>query len=107
MKKQLNTTLTYVLSILGLLCCCFGGLGLFLSVPAFLIAHNKVKDATENPDDYDGDINAMNTAKIVALVIMIINALYLIYTLYIVFTIGTDEILGKWDELMLEIKNNS
>jgi len=25
MKKQLNTTLIYVLSIFGLLCCCFGG----------------------------------------------------------------------------------
>ena len=37
MKKQLNTTLTYALSIIGLLCCCFGGLGFLLSGPAFLI----------------------------------------------------------------------
>ena len=49
MKKQLNTTLIYVLSILGLLCCCFGGLGFLLSGPAYLMAHNKVKDASENP----------------------------------------------------------
>jgi hypothetical protein len=31
MKKQLNTTLIYVLSIFGLLCCCFGGFGFLLS----------------------------------------------------------------------------
>jgi|TARA_B110000967_G_C18723480_1_gene478867 hypothetical protein len=107
MKKQLNTTLTYVLSILGLLCCCFGGLGLFLSGPAFLIAHNKVKDATENPDDYEGDLNAMNTAKTIALVVLIINVLYFIYAIYVLFSGGYDEVFEKWNEMMLEIKNNS
>jgi hypothetical protein len=107
MKKQLNTTLIYILSIIGLLCCCIWGIGLFLSGPAYLIARNKVKDASENPEDYEGNINAMNTAKTVALIVLIINALYLIYTLYVIFTVGYDEILDKWDEIMLEIKNNS
>ena len=107
MKKQLNTTLIYVLSIIGLLCCCFSGLGLFLSGPAFLIAHNKVKDYEQNPDDYEGNINAMNSAKTVALIIMIINVLYLIYTLYILLTVGTDEFYSKWNEIMAEINKNS
>ena len=49
----------------------------------------------------------MNTAKTVALIVLIINALYFIYTLYVIFTVGYDEILEKWDEIMLEIKNNS
>ena len=78
MKKQLNTTLIYILSITGLLCCCFGGLGFLLSGTAFLVAYNKVKDATENPENYEGNINAMNTAKTIALVILIINVLYFI-----------------------------
>ncbi len=107
MKKQLNTTLIYVLSIIGLLCCCFGGLGFLLSAPAFMIAHNKVKDATENPDAYEGNLNAMNTAKIVALVALIINLLYFIYVLYLIFSGGYDESLEKWEELMEEIKKNS
>ena len=58
-------------------------------------------------EDYEGNINAMNTAKTVALIVLIINALYFIYTLYVIFTVGYDEILEKWDEIMLEIKNNS
>ena len=69
MKKQLNTTLhlctqynrTYFAAVLA-------DLGFYLSGPAYLIAHNKVKDAKENPDDYEGNLNAMNTAKIIALV---------------------------------------
>lgn len=107
MKKQLNTTIIYVLSILGLLCCCFGGLGFLFSGPAFLIANNKVKNATENPDDYDGNLNAMNTAKIVALVSLIINVLYLIYVIYLIFSGGFDESLEKWQEIMAEIEKNS
>lgn len=105
MKKQLNTTLIYVLSILGLLCCCFGGLGFLVSGPAYFIANSKLKGAKANPDDYEGNINAMNTAKTIALIILIINVLYFAYTLYIFFTVGYDEIQGRWQEAMEAFKN--
>lgn len=97
MKKQLNPTLVYVLSVVGLLCCCFAGLGFLLSGTAYFIADSKVKGATENPDDYEGDINAMNTAKIVALVITIINVLYFLYHIYYFST-------GGWEIMMEEIR---
>jgi hypothetical protein len=107
MKKQLNTTLIYVLSISGLLCCCFGGLGFLLSGPAFLVARNRVKNTTENPDDYEGNINAMNTAKTIALIILIINLLYFIYTIYFIFYSGYDEFIEKWNQAMEEVKKNA
>lgn len=100
MKKKLNPTLVYVLAILGLLCCCFGGLGFILAGIAYYIAHNKINDAVQNPDDYEGNINAMNTAKIVALVILIINILYLLYTIYNIYTVGWDEIMERSREMM-------
>ena len=56
MKKQLNPTLIYILSILGFICCCLGGA--VLSVPAYFIAHNKIKAAELNPDDYEGDLKS-------------------------------------------------
>lgn len=107
MKKQLNTTLTYVLSIIGLLCCCFGGLGFLLSGPAFLIARNKIKDATQNPDEFDGNFKAMNTAKIVALIILIINLLYLTYNLYVYSSGGFDDVFIQFQEAMKEIEKNN
>ncbi|MBT4915722.1 MAG: hypothetical protein HON66_02750 [Formosa sp.] len=107
MKKQLNTTLTYVLSIIGLLCCCIGGFGFLLSGPAFLIAHNKIKDAKQNPDDYEGNFNAMNTAKIVALIILIINLLYLFYNIYLYSTGGFDDVFLEFQEAMKEIEKNN
>lgn len=107
MKKQLNTTLIYILSITGLLCCCFGGLGFLMSGPAYFIANKKLKDASENPNNYEGNINAMNTAKTIALIILIINILYFVYAIYVLFSGGYDEVLEKWNEAMEEVKRNS
>jgi len=81
MKKKLNPTLIYVLSI-----------------PAYIMAHNKVKGAELNPDDYEGDLKAMKTAKIVALVSAIISGLVLIRIIYVLAT-------NDWDELKRTIED--
>ena len=88
MKKQLNTTLIYVLSIIGLLCCCFGGLGILLSGPAYFIANKKIKDAELNPDDYEGNLKSLKTAKTVALIVSIICAITLLFNIYDLSTGG-------------------
>ena len=75
---------------MGLFCYCFGGVGIILSGPAYFIAHNKVKDATENPDDYEGSLKAMKTAKIIALITLIINASFFIYSLYALYRVDFD-----------------
>ncbi|WP_250432370.1 CCC motif membrane protein [Hanstruepera flava] len=100
MKKQLNTTLIYVLSIFGLLCCCFGGLGIILSAPAYFMANKKIKDAQLNPDDYEGDLKAMNTAKTVALVVTIICGITLLYNIYDLATGGYQERVEMFNEFM-------
>ena len=105
MKKQLNPTLVYVLSVLGFLCCCFGGLGIFLSGAGYFVADGKIKGATANPDDYEGNINSMNTAKIVALVVTGINLLHLLYTIYFIATGGWELQQEQWRELMEQMNN--
>lgn len=104
MKKKLDPTLIYVLSIVGILCCCFGGLGIFLAVPAYFMANGKIKGAQLSPDEYEGNIKAMNTAKIVALVAVIINVLYLIYTIYAISTVGWDEMMEQSRQMMEQIE---
>ena len=91
-KERLNPALVYILAIIGLLCCCIGGIGFVLAGAAFFIAQTQIKKATENPEAYDlTSVKAMNTAKIVALVILIINILMLIRTIYVISTVGWDE----------------
>ncbi|MDO5971834.1 CCC motif membrane protein [Flavivirga aquimarina] len=106
-QQKLNPTIVYVLAILGLLCCCIGGLGFIFAGIALIIAINKLKEAKLNPENYDANsIKAMDTAKIVALVILIINLLYLIKTIYTISTVGWDELMQKIQEIMEQIQQN-
>lgn len=106
-QQKLNPAIVYVLAIIGLLCCCFGGLGVLLAGPAFFIAQNGLKKASLNPDDYDqGSVKAMNTAKIVALIILIINVVYLLATIYRIYTVGWDELMQQSQEMMDQFQQN-
>ena len=102
-QQRLNPTVVYVLAILGLLCCCFGGIGFILAGIAFYIAHSKLKDAQMYPENYDPQsVKSMNTAKIVALVILIINIIYLIVTVYRIYTIGWDNLMEQSQQMVEE-----
>lgn len=106
-QQKLNSTLVYVLAILGLLCCCFGGLGFILAGIAFFIANSKLNTAKLNPENYEpASVKAMNTAKIVALVILLINLLYLVMTIYRISTVGWDELMQQSQEMMEQMQNN-
>ncbi|OYX22322.1 MAG: hypothetical protein B7Z06_11865 [Flavobacteriales bacterium 32-35-8] len=106
-QQKLNPTIVYVLAILGLLCCCFGGLGFILAGIAFIIANSKLNAAKMNPENYDvSSVKAMNTAKIVTLIILIINILYLISTIYQIYTIGWDEMMERSRDIMEQWEQN-
>ncbi|WP_298902794.1 CCC motif membrane protein [uncultured Psychroserpens sp.] len=102
-QQKLNPVIVYVLAIIGFLCCCIGGIGFIFAGVAFFIAQSKLKEAAQNPEDYDpSSVSAMNTAKIIALVILIINVLYLLFTIYRIYTIGWDELMQQSQEMMEE-----
>ncbi len=104
--QKLNPTIVYVLAILGLLCCCFGGLGFILAGIAFYIAFSKLNAAKANPENYDqASVKSMNTAKIVALVILIINVLYLAKTIYTISTVGWDVIMEQSQRVLEQWQN--
>lgn len=105
-NQKLNPTLVYILAILGLLCCCFGGLGFILAGIAFLIANSKLSAVKANPENYDqASVKSMNTAKIVALVILFINVAYLAMTIYRISTVGWDQIMEQARQIMEQYQN--
>ncbi len=107
-QQNLNPTIVYVLAIIGLFCCCFGGLGFILAGIAFYIATSKLKEAKLNPENYTANsVNAMNTAKTVALVILILNVLYFIYTIYQISTVGWDEMMEQSKQMMEQIEQQN
>ncbi|GAA4952367.1 hypothetical protein GCM10023314_27260 [Algibacter agarivorans] len=105
-QQKLNPTLVYVLAIIGLFCCCFGGFGFILAGIAFFIANSKLNTAKLNPENYEpASVKAMNTAKTIALVVLVINILYLIYTIYQISTVGWDEMMRLSQEMMEQYQN--
>jgi len=93
-KQKLNTTLVYVLAIIAFPCCCCAGLGIIPAAIAYFIATGKIKEASENPEEYE-NIPAMNTARTVAIIAVVINVVYLAFTIYRIVTVGWDELLEQ------------
>ena len=71
------------------------------------MANKKIKDAELNPDDYEGSVSAMATAKIVALVVLAINLLNLIYTIYVFATGDFSEFQKEWEKAMQEFNQSA
>ncbi|MCK7590450.1 hypothetical protein M0G43_07700 [Subsaxibacter sp. CAU 1640] len=100
-KQKLNSTIVYVLSVLGFLCCCVMGIGVVPSGIAYFMANSKLKEASLAPENYD-NIDGMKTAKTIALIVLIINALYLVYSIYRISTVGWDEIMEQSRQMQEE-----
>lgn len=101
-KNRLNTTLVYVLSVLGFVCCCILGSGILFSGAAWFIAQNKLKEAYADPENYE-NIEAMRTAKIVAIVVTAINFLMVLRVIYVFSTIGYDGFMEQYEEVMRQM----
>lgn len=99
-KKPLQySTLIYILAIISLPLCCCGGFGIVTAGIAFFIARTELRKFYANPDAYSNQDN-IYTGKIIALVVLIINALYIIYVAYSIYTIGWDELMRQSEEMM-------
>ncbi len=104
--QKLKTTLVYILSIAGFLCCCLG-IGWIFSLIGFLKANSALKKAQQNPDDYS-NINAMKSAKTVALISLVISGLIGLFVIYVVVMIFTNPEFACefWNEALKNIENN-
>ena len=97
-QKRLNPTVNYILSILGILCCCIIGSGIIPSAIAFFMANNDLKKVSEKPEEYDeSSVKNMKTAKIIAIVAIVLNLLMIVRVIYVIATVGWD---NMYDEFM-------
>lgn len=79
--QKLNTSLVYILSVVGFLCCCFSGIGVIPAGIAYYLANKGVNEFEANPDEYSNG-PAMKTAKTVSLVVTVIAAIFAAYSIY-------------------------
>jgi len=100
-QKLPNVTISLILSILALLCCCFGGVpGLLFGGIAFLLIRKDEKTYASNPDGYS-NYSTLKTVKILAIIGMALGLLYLIYTYWSISAMGGwDGYMEKVNEMM-------
>lgn len=98
--QKLNTTLVYILSIAGFICCCwFFGASIIPTGIAFMMANSGVKKYEADPEAYSNG-PAMKTAKTVAMVIFILSALYFVYSMYGLATTPWDQVVEQMRQQM-------
>ncbi|MEJ2163686.1 MAG: CCC motif membrane protein [Robiginitalea sp.] len=97
-QKLPNVTLGLVLAILSFLCCCFGGVpGAVIAAVAFLILRNDEKKYAENPEIYS-NFSQLKTAKIIAVIGMVIGVLYFLLTYYQI------QQMGGWEAYLEQVQ---
>ena len=100
-QKLPNVTLGLVLAIVSFLCCCFGGLpATIVAAIAFFILRNDEKKYIENPELYS-NYSQLKTAKIIAIIAMVIGVLYFFLALYNI------QQMGGWDAYMEQVQEMS
>ena len=102
-EKKLNPAVVYILSVLGILCCCLAGLGIIPSGIAYFMAKSNLQKVATDPEGYEqSQIKSMNTARIIALVAIIINVLMIIRVIYVIATVGWDEMYDEFSRAYQE-----
>ncbi|MFT6096445.1 MAG: hypothetical protein ACJAXY_002584 [Nonlabens sp.] len=79
--KKLNTTLVYILSVAGLLCCWLYGIGTIAAIIALVVASKELNKYNTNPDEYVNG-KTMKTAKTVAIVSLVVSLIGLSIFIY-------------------------
>ncbi|MGB3151948.1 MAG: CCC motif membrane protein [Maribacter sp.] len=99
-QKLPNVTIAVVLGILSFICCCFsaGIGGILLSGIALFLVNKDTKLYSENPEEYS-NFSTLKTAKIIAIIGLVIGLVTLLWTIYFIFSIG------GWDAYLEQTKD--
>lgn len=88
-KKLPNVTIGLVLGIISFFCCCLssGIGGILMSGIAFFLLKKDEKTYSENPEEYS-NFSQLKTAKIIAIVGLVLGVLTLVWTVYSIQKMG-------------------
>lgn len=102
-QKLPNVTIAIVLAILSFICCCFGGIpGVVMAGIAFFLIRKDEIRYRENPEGYS-NYSQLKTAKIIAIIGIVLGVLYFIWTYYQIAQMGGwDAYMEKSREMMEE-----
>lgn len=106
-KKLPNATLSLILGILSFIgCCCTSGFGgLILSGIALFLAKKDEKTYAQEPELYE-NFNQVKTAKIIAIIGLVLSVITIILYIYMRSTGQYDEFMENYMKMLEEMKQN-
>ncbi|MFY7741779.1 MAG: CCC motif membrane protein [Flavobacterium sp.] len=100
-QKLPNSTAILILGIFSILtCCCYGVLGILLSVIALYLANKDTQLYMENKESYSNYSN-IKTGKVLAYIGLILSIIYLLFVIWLFVTFGYE---GMQDQELMEEK---
>ena len=106
-QKLPNATISLILGILAFIgCCCTSGFGgLVLSGIALFLAKKDEKTYAEDPEIYE-NYGQVKTAKIVAIVGLVLSAILVLIWAYLMATGQYDGLMEKSQQMLEEMQQN-
>lgn len=85
-----NATLTLVLGILSLMgICCYGVIGLAMSIITLVLAHNESKTYKRNPELYTpSSLTQVTIGRVLALIGLAFSLLFLGFIIFLILAVG-------------------
>lgn len=96
--KLPNATVSLVLGIFSIICCCSTVGGLIFAIIGLILANKDLKTYQANPQQYMG-VETVNTARILNIIGIVLSILNLVYSIYYIMQ------LGGWDAYMQQIQD--
>jgi len=106
-QKLPNATISLILAILSFIgCCCTSGIGgvILAGIALFLTKKDENKYA-ENPDLYD-NFSQVKTAKIIAIISLVLSVIILGIFIYLQATGQYDEMMQEYMKMVEEMQQN-
>lgn len=91
--KLPNATVSLVLGIISIVCCCTTIIGVVCSIIGLVLANKDMKLYQSNPRQYTG-AETVNTARILNIIGLVLSVFNLVYSIYSIYS------LGGWDAYM-------
>jgi len=95
--KLPNTTVSLVLGIISIVCCCTGIIGIICGIIGLILANKDLKLYKTNPNQFTG-VETTNTAKILNIIGLVLSIGNILYSVYAIMQ------MGGWDAYMQQIE---
>lgn len=91
-QKLPNVTISLILSIVGILCCCMLGSGIIPAGIAYFLVGKDEKLLSANDSETYSNAGLLKTTKIITIISLVLNVLMVIRFIYVIATLGFDGI---------------